>query len=78
MRSSDLKARLTAVEAELERIKARLGKSGVPWWETISGTFRDDPLHAAAMKIARAQRRRQHASRPGTNGRPRHRSAQSA
>ena len=58
--SSDVESRLAHLEQELTRIKSRLQAGERPWWEQIRGTFRNDRLHAAAMKIARAERRRSH------------------
>jgi len=59
MPSTSLEDRLSAVEAELERLKERLDSSPdreVPWWETIFGTFRDNEEYEQAMRLGREYR----------------------
>jgi hypothetical protein len=54
--------RLTAVEAEVARLKARLlqeAEQPVPWWEEISGVFKDDPLFEEAVRYGREWREAQ-------------------
>lgn len=77
MASPDVEARLNHLEEEIARLKARLTRDEKPWWKKISGTFKDDPLHAEAMKLGRAERRRlgSPARSSRKNGRARHRPA---
>ncbi len=60
MAQADLNARVTALEAEISKLKERVEKSDqsdkTPWWERISGTFRDDPVYEEAMKLGREYR----------------------
>lgn len=74
MASSDTEERLNHLEDEVARLKARLARDERPWWRKISGTFKDDPFHAEAMKLGRAERRRRTSrARSGRkNGRARH------
>ena len=51
--------RLTAIEAELARlkeIKRNSESNPVPWWEKIRGDFKDDPDYDKAMELGRKWR----------------------
>ena len=58
MADSNVEARLAALEAEVEQLKGRLnaGAPKQPWWETIVGTFKDDPMFEEAMQLGREYR----------------------
>ena len=62
MATGTLEERLMAVEAELARLKALLPpdtEASNPWWEQISGVFKDDPLFDEAERLGRAWREAQ-------------------
>jgi hypothetical protein len=55
----DLETRVAILEAEVERLRAKVEPGGTrptPWWERIAGTFADDHAHEQAMKLGRAYR----------------------
>jgi len=59
MASGRFEERLSALERELARLKAKV--EGLvdekPWWERIAGTFHNDPVYEKAMKLGRQYRR---------------------
>jgi hypothetical protein len=60
MRQSQLEQRVSAVEAELARLKTLLvsnGGSTTPWWEKIAGTFAGDSAYLEAMRLGKRFRR---------------------
>jgi hypothetical protein len=64
MAITSLEERLTAVEKDLAQLKQKLENdkplTAVPWWQQISGTFRDDPMFDEAMRLGREWRNSQH------------------
>jgi hypothetical protein len=55
----EIETRVAILEAEVERLRARVESGGMPptpWWERIAGTFADDPAHQQAMKLGRTYR----------------------
>ena len=55
-----LEQRVAALEEEMGRLQQELvavreAKVG-PWWERIAGTFAEDPIYAAAMRLGREHR----------------------
>jgi hypothetical protein len=59
MATVNLEDRVTALEVEMARLKAKLDKQlspKVPWWEKIVGTFANDPLYEEAMRLGREYR----------------------
>jgi hypothetical protein len=60
MTLQELAARLTALEAEVARLKAKVGEGDQqPWWEKWVGAFRGDPHYEEAMKLGRKWRESQ-------------------
>ncbi|MEW4570586.1 hypothetical protein AB1L88_22210 [Tautonia sp. JC769] len=54
----DLEARVAAIEDDLKQLKQSLGQatSKAPWWESIVGTFENDPHFEEAMRLGREYR----------------------
>jgi hypothetical protein len=55
----ELEMRLSDLEREVARLKAKVegaGRPGTPWWERVAGSFADDPAHEKAMKLGRDYR----------------------
>jgi hypothetical protein len=65
MAAEQLERRVTALEAEVARLRDRLEKvdaqreavnQSEPWWRKIAGTFEGDPIYAEAMRLGRQYR----------------------
>ncbi len=57
MTLQQLEARVSALEAEIARLRVMVGEEDRrPWWQKIIGTFRDDPLYEEAMRLGRKYR----------------------
>lgn len=60
MGAISVEERLTAVEKEMKRLKLLLSKDEVlpevPWWEEISGVFKDCPEFDEAERLGREWR----------------------
>jgi hypothetical protein len=55
----ELETRVAILEAEVERLRAKVEPGGTlptPWWQQIAGTFADDAAYEQAMKLGRAYR----------------------
>jgi hypothetical protein len=55
----EIELRVAALEAEVAQLKQRLDavtKPAKPWWREIYGTFANDPLYEAAMRLGREYR----------------------
>ncbi len=52
--------RVVALEAELMRLKQNppsvVTADEAPWWETIRGSFKNDPAYREAMRLGREYR----------------------
>jgi hypothetical protein len=74
MARAKLEARVTALEEEVARLKAKLedtAKSPIPWWKKIAGTFANDPIYEEAMRLGRKYRESLRPKpRKRKNGRP--------
>jgi hypothetical protein len=59
MASGRFEERLSALEKELARLKAKVEgmTEEKPWGERIAGTFHNDPVYEEAMKLGRQYRR---------------------
>lgn len=60
MATSELELRVSALEKELAKLKEKIakdGKSDLPWWQQISGTFADSEDFEEAMRIGREYRK---------------------
>ena len=68
MASSKLEQRVTALEAEVIKLKDRLEVKvhTEPWWEQIAGTFENDLIYDHAMRLGQHYR---HSLRPKTSSR---------
>ena len=58
MASSKLEQRVTALEAEVTKLKDRLEAKDQtpPWWEQIAGTFENDLIYDHAMRLGQHYR----------------------
>ena len=60
MATGSLEERVTAIEAELARLKKQLAaekpNSDLPWYEKIFGTFADSEEYEEAMRLGRKYR----------------------
>ena len=58
MASSKLEQRVTAIEAEVTKLKDRLEAKNQtpPWWEQIAGTFGNDLIYNSAMRLGQHYR----------------------
>ena len=59
MARNNLEERLTTLEMEVARLKAKVeGQTalGVPWWKQWAGAFLNDPIYEKAMKYGRQYR----------------------
>ncbi len=59
MAASTLEKRVAALEAEVARLRVRVGSGGQPsrdWLDTIWGSFANDPVYEEAMRLGRKWR----------------------
>ena len=63
MPTSSVEERLTAIEKELAQIRQQLEavkpQEAVPWWQQISGVFKDCPEFEEAVRLGREWRESQ-------------------
>jgi hypothetical protein len=81
MPTNNLEERLAALEAEVDKLKAKLKEDQTPWTAKIWGAFRNDPMYEEAMALGRKWResfRPKSAKKGKRNGRSRHRSRKPA
>lgn len=66
MGSARLEERVMALEEELARLKTKVEAvvAPEPWWETIAGSFENDPIYEKAMKLGRQYRESLRRGRP--------------
>jgi len=60
---TELEERLRRLETEVEALKkerARVVPDTKPWWEQISGVFKDSPEFEEAVRLGREWRESQH------------------
>jgi hypothetical protein len=55
---SDLEQRVSDLEVEVRTLRRKFHEieTSQPWWEQIIGTFENDPIYDAAMKLGRHYR----------------------
>ena len=58
MTATSLEERMTALEAEVARLKKALESEArpLPWWKKIVGVYKDDPEFEEAMRLGREYR----------------------
>jgi hypothetical protein len=56
MATSKLEERVAALEMEVERLKAQVGKTPKRGWRAIVGTFANDPIYEEAMRLGKQWR----------------------
>jgi len=62
MSTQQLEERLATLEQEMAQVKAllkpkdKLEKSHQPWWDTIAGSFADDPNFDEVVRLGREWR----------------------
>jgi len=63
MASTSVESRLTALEKELAQIKQQLQSNKIdatiPWWQQISGVFKDSPEFEEAVRLGKEWREAQ-------------------
>jgi hypothetical protein len=66
MGTEHLEERVVALEEELARLKTKVEAAVAPgpWWETIAGSFQNDPVYEKAMKLGRQYRESLRPGRP--------------
>ena len=54
-KTSQLEERLAKVERELKELKAALkSENDAPWWQQITGDFKDDPVFDEIVRLGAA------------------------
>ncbi|MGG6267848.1 hypothetical protein ACQ4M3_14650 [Leptolyngbya sp. AN03gr2] len=54
MSNAEIEARLITLETEVAHLKAQIqNPEQTPWWESILGSFEDDPEYDEAMRLGR-------------------------
>ena len=62
MAVSEVEERLSRLEAEVAQLKTKMSptqENPIPWWQQISGVFKDDPLFDEAECLGREWREAQ-------------------
>lgn len=59
MAAATIEERVAALEDKVAKLtgEAVETKPEMPWWETITGTFKDDPEYNEAMRLGREWRK---------------------
>jgi hypothetical protein len=57
MSAQSVEQRLSALEAEVARLKEKVApEPSLPWWEKFAGMFAHDPIFLEAMRLGREYR----------------------
>jgi hypothetical protein len=56
MSAAEIEARLTSLETEVASLKQQLPVAATPWWQSILGTFANDPAYDEAMQLGQQYR----------------------
>lgn len=60
MATASLEERVAELETKMEQLQQKHAagppQDTRPWWEQISGTFKDDPVYDEAMRLGREYR----------------------
>ncbi len=57
MSNAEIEARFAKLETEVSHLKAQIQTANqTPWWESILGTFAEDPVYDEAMRLGREYR----------------------
>ena len=59
MATASIEDRLTALEAEVARLRRQKESAPEPWWMTIRGDFKGDEVYSEAMRLGREWRESQ-------------------
>ena len=67
MTSGSVEDRILQLEQKVRQLEtiARPDQIPSPWWERISGAFKDDQVYAAAMKLGAEIRKDDHSAAAG-------------
>jgi len=65
MSNTEIEVRLAKLEKEVSHLKSQIQTPDqTPWWESILGTFAEDPVYDEAMRLGREYRESLRATAP--------------